>query len=127
MTTKNEQLHSIQARIEELQNTIAEKEEHIMARSRQLKDGLTEELSPVKIVRKHPFLAAGMTFAAGLLLTKTIRGKQCSCNSCSPAGPDPAVSSQRNGALYGIGLDVLRAAKDLGFNYLQRYIDKKIT
>lgn len=130
MTTKNDPLHSIQARIEELQNTITEKEEQIKKRTHRLKDDLEAELSPVKIVRKHPLQAVGVSFCVGLLFTRALAGR--GRGSSTPLQPEPFASSeysrpqQNHSALYAIGLDVLHSAKDLGFSYLQRYIDKKI-
>ncbi|MEI6758319.1 MAG: hypothetical protein FDX18_08205 [Chlorobium sp.] len=127
MTTKNDHLHSIQARIEELQNTISEKEEQIKKRASRLKNDLEAELSPMNIVRKYPFNAAGATFIAGLLLTKALKG-----NSTNSAAFQQTIStptnlqpSQHKSAWSTIGLEALRSAKDLGFTYLQRYIDKK--
>ncbi len=130
MTTKNDPLNTIQARIEELQNTIAEKEEQIKKRTRRLKDDLEAELSPVQIVRKHPLQAVGATFFIGLLVTRALRGTQRGSSTPqrteAPASTECSRPQQSDGALYTIGLDVLRSAKDLGFSYLQRYIDKKI-
>jgi len=128
MTTKNEHLSSIQARIEELQNTITEKEMEIKARTRQLRDDLEAELSPVELVRCYPFKAAAATFIAGLLLARFLKGGRRTANvkrgDSSPL--QDSCSSPNNNALETIGIDILRSAKDLGFNYLQRYIDKKI-
>ncbi len=73
MTTTNEPLVGIQARIEELQNTIAEKEEQIKTRARKLKEGLQEEISPTKFIRRHPFETVGTSFLAGLLITTALR------------------------------------------------------
>ena len=124
MTTKNEPLSSIQARIEELQNTISEKEEQIKSRALHLSDSIKEELAPMEIVKKYPFQATGITFLTGLLFIRALRGRKTTQSTekpdCYPA------QSQRNSALYTIGLDVLRSAKDLGFGYLQKYIDKKL-
>jgi len=124
MTTKNEPLNGIQARIEELQNTIAEKEDQIRSRALHLSDSIKEELAPMQIVKKYPFQAAGITFVTGLVLTRALRGSKRTPSTeqtdCYPLQP------QRNSALYTIGLDVLRSAKDLGFSYLQKYIDSKI-
>lgn len=126
MTTKNDSLHSIQARIEELQNTIAEKEKQIKARTRHLKEDIAEELSPEEIVKKHPFLAAGTTFTAGLILTKTIGGrkKRCPVKTETKVLPEP-VTSQRKSVLYTVGLDVFHSLKDIGFGYLQRYLENR--
>ncbi|NMW21336.1 MAG: hypothetical protein HKK67_06840 [Chlorobiaceae bacterium] len=124
MTTKNETINSIQSRIEELQNTISEKEKQIKARALHLKDDLKEELKPKEIVKKYPFQCAGMTFFTGILLTRALKGRR---GATSPAQAEySSVPFQGRGALYTIGLDVLRSAKDLGFSYLQRYIDNKL-
>ncbi|WP_076792038.1 hypothetical protein [Chlorobium sp. KB01] len=128
MTTKNEHLSGIQARIEELQNTITEKEAKIKARSRQFKDDLEAELSPVELVRRYPLKAVATTFIAGFLVTRSLKGprnprKTMPADSCVA---QESSSSQNSKALAAIGLDILRSAKDLGFTYLQRYIDKKI-
>ncbi len=129
MTTTNEPLTGIQARIEELQNTIAEKEAQIKARGHKLKEEIGAELSPVEIVRKHPLPTTALLFVAGLKLGKTLRRGMHSSVSSPVALPLPPVvelpPSQRKGALSTVGLEVLRSAKDLGFTYLQRYIDKK--
>jgi hypothetical protein len=129
MTTTNEPLTGIQARIEELQNTIAEKETQIKARGHQLKEEIGAELSPVELVRKHPFPATALLFVAGLQLGKTLRSGMASSASVPAAVTiSPSVEhapSPRKGALSTFGLEVLRSAKDLGFTYLQRYIDKK--
>ncbi len=128
MTTTNEPLASIQARIEELQNTISEKEAQIKARTRKLKEEIQTELSPVKLVKKYPFPATAITFVAGLLIGKALRG---SSQASTPSGqtacpPMERVPSEQKSALSAIGLEALRSAKDLGFACLQRYIDKKI-
>ena len=124
MTTKNEPLSSIQARIEELHNTISEKEEQIKSRALHLSDNLKAELAPMEIVKKYPFQAAGITFVTALLLTRTLRGSKK--NSTLEQREHSTVQSQGQSALNTIGLDVLRSVKDLGFKYLQRYIDSKL-
>ncbi|MEI8032798.1 MAG: hypothetical protein WCH05_05600 [Chlorobiaceae bacterium] len=128
MTTKNEQLHSIQARIEELQNTIEEKEAQLKTRGRHLREELEGELSPDKLIRNHPFQAIGLSFVAGLLVTRALKGKKsrrpaATGEACTVVEAAPSATST---ALAGIGLEVLRSAKDLGIGYLQRYIDRKI-
>ncbi|NTW56506.1 MAG: hypothetical protein HGB20_05615 [Chlorobiaceae bacterium] len=129
MTTKNDTLHGIQARIEELQRTIAEKEKQIKARTRNLKEDIAEELSPEEIVKKHPFLAAGTTFTAGLIITKSLGGRRKSqpvAKSPEPSAlqPEP-TASRRKGVMYTIGLDVFHSLKDIGFKYLQGYVENK--
>ncbi len=129
MTTTNEPLVGIQARIEELQNTISEKEEQIKTRARKMKEGLQEEISPTKFIKQHPFEAVGTTFLAGLLLTKALSGLRrpsVKGEDSLPTSPQ-LIPSQSKTALSTIGLEVLRSVKDLGFTYLQRYLDKKIT
>ncbi|MBM3162066.1 MAG: hypothetical protein FJZ79_01780 [Chlorobi bacterium] len=126
--TTNESLDGIQARIEDLQNTIAEKEEQIRQRARHLKDELQAELSPLEVVRKHPLETAGAVLAAGVLIGRALKP---SCKSSRPARAihaEPAGPS-RSGittAMGLVGVDILRSAKDLGFTYLQRYLDRKI-
>ena len=129
MTPTNEPLDGIQARIEELQKSIANREAQIKARTRKLKEEIEAELSPVKIVEKHPFAATTVVFAAGLLLGKTLRGtKRISASirpvACAQGERSPSRSES---ALSTIGLEALRSAKELGFACLQRYIQKKIT
>ncbi|MCX6178249.1 MAG: hypothetical protein NT163_02570 [Chlorobiales bacterium] len=124
MTTKSETLSGIQARIEELQSTITEKEEQIKTRAMNLKDDLKAEFSPDEIVKKYPLQAVGMTFVTGMLIARTLKGLK---SPSSTAKPEHASSlSQNNSALYNIGIDILRSAKDMGFKYLQRYIDSKL-
>jgi hypothetical protein len=128
MTTTNEPLFSIQSRIEELQNTIAEKEEQIKTRARILKEELKEEISPIKFIRQHPFECVGTSILAGLLLTTALRSRR----SPSAQGErqltttSQLIPAQNKTALSTIGLEVLRSVKDLGFTYLQRYLDNKI-
>ncbi|MFZ4524422.1 MAG: hypothetical protein ACOYOE_02465 [Chlorobium sp.] len=124
MTTINEPFVGIQARIEELQDTIAEKEEQIKTRARILK----EEISPMKFIRQHPFEFAGTSFLAGLLLTSALKSHRGpSVQKDRPlATTSPFIPAQSKTALSTIGLEVLRSVKDLGFTYLQRYLDNKI-
>jgi ElaB/YqjD/DUF883 family membrane-anchored ribosome-binding protein len=129
MTTTNEPLAGIQARIEELQNNIAEKEAQIKARTRKLKEEIETELSPVKLVKKYPFPATGITFVAGLLIGRAISGSRSASapavqKACAALEHSP--SNQRS-ALSTIGIEALHSAKELGFACLQRYIDKKFT
>ncbi|MBV5302904.1 MAG: hypothetical protein JZU70_01685 [Chlorobium sp.] len=129
MTTPNEPLIGIQARIEELHNTITEKEEQIKMRTRKLAVNLKEEISPENIIRTHPGKAAGAAFLAGLLLTRTLRGHRSTSirveHTQHPA-PSHNFSTQSKTALSTIGFEVLRSVKDIGFTYLQRYLEKKI-
>ncbi|MEI7933496.1 MAG: hypothetical protein WCH30_00360 [Chlorobiaceae bacterium] len=128
MTTTNEPLVGIQARIEELQNTIAEKEEQIKTRARKLKTELQEEISPIKLIRQHPFEAVGTSFFAGLLLIAALRShrRPAAQEERQLTTTSQLIPTQSKTALSAIGLEVLRSVKDLGFTYLQRYLDKKI-
>ncbi len=128
MTPTNEPLTGTQARIEELRNTIAEREALIKTRGQKLKEEIEAELSPMKLVRKHPFAATAFIFTAGMLLGKGMRGKKSTSlpiseRACAPAKRSPVRGKS---ALSAIGLEVLRTAKELGFASLQHYIDKKI-
>jgi len=123
--TTNDTLDGIQARIEDLQNTIAEKEEQIRDRARQLKEDLQTELSPEEIVRKHPFETAGAVLAAGFMIGRALKPSSRKIRTATAAQPVQPSSSVRS-AMGSIGIDILRSAKDLGFTYLQRYLDRKI-
>ncbi|MBZ4218682.1 MAG: hypothetical protein LAC69_00630 [Chlorobium sp.] len=130
MTTINEPLASIQARIDELQNTIAEKEAQIKARARKLKTDIEAELSPVKLVKKYPFPATGIMFVTGLLIGRALRGSSSQASTLAVQKDCSSVEylpTSQKSAMSTIGLEALRSAKDLGFACLQRYIDKKIT
>jgi hypothetical protein len=130
MTTQNEPLIGIRARIEELHNTITEKEQQINMRTRKLAENLKEEISPENIIRKYPGKAAGAAFLAGLLLTRTLRGHRSPSIRVEHTQQHPApshhLSTQSKTTLSAIGFEVLRSVKDIGFTYLQRYLEKKI-
>lgn len=136
MTQRNEPLQSIQSRIEELQDTIARKEQAIRQRSRQLHHDIETELSPAELVRKHPLPAAGLSLLAGLLagraIKRTASSPTPSPRQASPAAeqagsmPPRAQSSRAGSAAREIGLELLNAGKDLAINYLQGYIDSRL-
>jgi len=128
MTTPNEPLVGIQARIEELHNTITEKEEQIKARTRTLKEELKAEISPDNLIRQHPFKAAGASFLAGLLLSRALGGGRKSAHTTElPVSlSSTSCSPNRTTAFSIIGVELLRSVKDLGFTYLQRYLEKKM-
>lgn len=129
MIPTNDPLDDIQARIEKLQKSVAHREAQIKARASKLKEDIETELSPVKLVKKHPFQATALGFAAGLLLGTCVRSKSRSTASMGPVNCAPVERSpsRPESALSTIGLEALRSAKELGFAFLQRYIDKKIT
>jgi hypothetical protein len=120
MTTPNEPLHTIQVRIDELQATIAEKEEQIKQRATKLKDDLKNELSPAQLVKHHPFVAVGTTFVGGFFIGRTLSGYKHHHHTATPT--TPAIG---NSFLATIGAEVVRSLKDVGIAYLHRYFDKK--
>ncbi|HWR02073.1 MAG TPA: hypothetical protein VN371_09440 [Chlorobaculum sp.] len=127
MTTANDPIKSIQSRIDELEQTISERGEHIKARAMELKDELQEELSPAELIRKHPVQAAGASFVTGLFLGRVIKG------IVSPSHKSPAVSAvpagKQNSTLAAtvgiIGVELLHTAKDLGIAWIKSYIEEK--
>ncbi|MBV5329418.1 MAG: hypothetical protein JZU65_17640 [Chlorobium sp.] len=128
MITNNEPLNSIEARIEELHNTIAEKEEQIKTRTRQLKDDIQTELDPATVVRRHPFEIAGSIFVTGILIGRSVKSmmgpsRKHQSNTASASDSVPAKAPTQ---LSVLGIDILRSVKDLGFTYLTHYLDKKI-
>jgi len=127
--TTNEHLDGIQARIEDLQNTIAEKEEQIRQRARHLKEDLQAEISPLEVIKKHPLEAAAAVLAVGFLFGRAIKPSlkpSCITAADIPSGLPVHHPSTVKSAMGTIGVDILRSAKDLGFTYLQRYLDRKI-
>ncbi|MBN1279070.1 MAG: hypothetical protein K9I59_05365 [Chlorobium sp.] len=136
--TTNEHLDGIEARIEDLQNTIAEKEVQIRERAMRLKEDLQTEISPIEIIRKHPFEVAGAILGIGFVVGRALRPASRAARHASaaqpasrpvphvpPAQPDQQQSSIKS-AMSSIGIDILRSTKELGFTYLQRYLDRKI-
>lgn len=125
--TTDEPIEGIQARIEDLQNTIAEKEEQIRERARQLKEELQRELSAEKIIKRHPLKAAGTALAAGFLIGRSLKKSRQNipvATECVPAQRQPSVV--KSAIIGSIGVDLLRSLKDIGLTRLQRYIDRKM-
>jgi hypothetical protein len=127
MTTANDPIKSIQSRIDELEQTISERGEHIKTQAMRLKDDLQDELSPAELIRKHPLEAAGASFVTGVLLGRVIKG------IVSPSQKSPAVKSLPEekqhttlSATVGvIGVELLHTAKDLGIAWIKNYIEEK--
>jgi hypothetical protein len=127
MTTANDPIKSIQSRIDELEQTISERGEHIKARTTQLKEEIQEELSPAELIRKHPLEAAGVSLVTGIVLGRAIRG------IVSPSHKSPAVSSSAADKQHStfratigvIGVELLNTAKDLGIAWIRNYIEEK--
>ncbi|MEI6639781.1 MAG: hypothetical protein FDX02_06835 [Chlorobium sp.] len=129
MTTQNEPLANIQARIEELHHTITEREEQIKMRAQKLAADLKDEISPENMIRQHPKKAAGAAFLAGLLLTRALichRSPSIVIEHTQHSAPSQHLSTQGKTALSTIGFEILRSVKDIGFTFLQRYLEKKV-
>lgn len=123
--TTNETLDGIEARIEDLQNTITEKEEQIRQRARQLKEDLQTGLSPEEIIRKHPFESAGTVLVVGLMIGRALKPSSGKGRPAPLTQPVQQHSTLKS-TMSSIGIEILRSTKDLGFTYLQRYLDRKI-
>ncbi|TCD48838.1 hypothetical protein [Chlorobium sp. N1] len=128
MTKKNEHLESVQARIEALQETIAERERDIRERAGRFQERLEKEISPVEMVRRHPWQAAFGALAVGFLTGRMLRGGGSPAEHPEqqefPQAP-LAPMAQRSAVLPDIRLELIRSAKELGVSYLQRYIDSR--
>ena len=127
MTNANDPIKSIQSRIDELEQTISERGEHIRTRTMQLKEEIQEELSPAELIRKHPLEAAGASFVTGILLGRAIKGI-VSPSQKSDTVKSPAVEKKQStlGATIGIiGVELLNTAKDLGIAWIKNYIEEK--
>ena len=127
MTTANDPIKSIQSRIDELEQTISEKGEHIKARTMKLKDELQDELSPAELIRKHPVQAAGASFVTGVVLGRVIKGivspsHKSQAVSALPAGKQNSTIAATVGI---IGVELLHTAKDLGIAWIKSYIEEK--
>lgn len=129
MTDKQNHLESVQERIDILQETIAERERDIRERARRFQENLEHEISPAEIVRRHPWPSAFAALGLGYLTGRMLRsgGPAPSAESCQlPETGAPALPATRTGgALADLRLELIRSAKELGVNYLQRYLDSK--
>ena len=129
MITQNEPLAAIQARREELHHTITERKEQIAMRAEELVTKLKKEVSPITLIKKHPGKAACAAFLSGLLLTKAFGGHRTPSAGMEyreQYTPPPFLPTPGKTALSAIGFELLRSVKDIGFSYLQRYLEKKI-
>ncbi|ABB24570.1 hypothetical protein [Pelodictyon luteolum] len=129
MTEQNKHLESVQERIAALHETIAEREQDIRDRARKFQSELEQEISPAEIVRRHPWQAVLGALAAGLLTGRMLRS--LASGPADGASAEPAVHAALapialpDSAMRDIRLELIRSAKDLGVNYLQRYIEGK--
>jgi ElaB/YqjD/DUF883 family membrane-anchored ribosome-binding protein len=135
MTTANDHLKSIQARIDELEHTISERGEQIRNRTSQIKEELKDELSPEELIRKHPFEAVGGALFTGLVVGKAIRS--LFGGRSRKRLPEPSVRTEEvhhsgkqlpvavKAALATVGAEALHAGQDLAVSWLRNYIEEK--
>lgn len=128
MERKAEPLKNIEARIQELENSIHEREKQLRERAGRLKKELQEELAPAELVKKYPLQTTGLSLLFGFFTGKIIRSiiSPSRRTDAQPASPPQKEPSELKNAVASIGVDVLRSGKDLAFNYLKHYMDKKM-
>ena len=128
MEKKAEPLKNIEARIQELENSIHEREKQLRERAGLFKKELQEELAPAELVKKYPFQTTGLSLLFGFFAGKIIRSivSPSPRANVQPSSPPQKEPSELKNAVASIGVDVLRSGKDLAFNYLKHYMDKKI-
>ncbi len=138
MTTANDPLKNIQSRIDELEQTISDRGEQIKARTRQLKDDLQEELSPVGLLKKHPVKSAGVSFATGLVAGRIVRGlidsRQPKPTGTKAMGTatspeEPAASAKPSPlkeAISSIGIELLHTGKDLAISWVKNQLEARV-
>ncbi|HHE07833.1 MAG TPA: hypothetical protein ENL01_02860 [Chlorobaculum parvum] len=137
MTTANDPLKNIQSRIDELEQTISDRGEQIKARTRQLKDDLQEELSPVELLKKHPAESAGVSFVTGLVAGRVIRGlistktprtAKKKAMPSEPAFGEETIAikpSALKAAISAIGIELLNTGKDLAITWAKNQFDSR--
>ena len=125
MTPTSEPLSSIQARIEELNSTIAEKEEQIKARARHVKNEIKEEISPAHMVRRYPLQSAGVVALVGIVVGRALRGNGSSARVNTTTVRSNTRQSTAQTLLSMVGMEVIHSLKEIGLNYLQRHLEKK--
>lgn len=132
MTTANDQLKSIQSRVDELEQTISERGEQIKTRASQLKEELKEELAPLEIIRKHPLEASGISFVTGLLAGRIVKSAIGPKRHNTPVS-QPVVTPSRHEqqasplgvAVGAIGIELLHTARDLAVTWLNNRAEEK--
>ncbi|RXK84319.1 hypothetical protein EST62_09705 [Chlorobaculum sp. 24CR] len=136
MTTANDPIKNIQSRIDELEETISERGDQIRERTRQLKEDLQEELSPVEMLKRHPVEAAGVSFVTGIVAGRIIRSLFFrKTGDCAPAS-QPQVHaaphttqvkqpSPAGVAAGAIGVELLHTFRDLGITWLKSRVEEK--
>lgn len=131
MTTANDPIRNIQSRIDELEQTISEKGEQIRERTRQLKEDMEEELSPMEIIRKHPVEVTGISFVTGIVAGRMIRGifsrkphpieTTVVTQQKAPLNQPSAVSA----AVGAIASELLHTGRELGVTWIKNYFEAK--
>ncbi|AAM72990.1 MAG TPA: hypothetical protein DEB17_10700 [Chlorobaculum sp.] len=137
MTKANDPIKNIQSRIDELEQTINERGEQIRKRTRQLKEDLQAELSPMEMLKRHPVEAAGASFVTGIVAGRVIRslfGRKPRAAAIQPSAesapqaahaPQQKQPSQIGVAVGAIGVELLHAAKDLAVTWLKSQVEAK--
>jgi ElaB/YqjD/DUF883 family membrane-anchored ribosome-binding protein len=132
MTTANDQLRSIQSRVDELEQTISDRGEQIKARATQLKEEIREELAPLEILRKHPMEAAGVSFVTGLLAGRLMKSAMGPKRHRTPVvhpdvapAPQTPQTSPLGVAVGALGIELLHAARDLAVTWLKTRAEEK--
>jgi uncharacterized protein (DUF3084 family) len=134
MITANDPIRNIQSRIDELEKTISEKGEQIRARTRQLKEDMEEELSPMELIRKHPLEATGISFVTGIVAGRMIRTIVAPARNPVTVQPQPQAAPQAAQvkqtspiavAAGAIGAELLHTAKDLTIAWIKTRVSEK--
>ena len=134
MSNAHDPIKNIQSRIDELEQTIADRGEQIKERTRQLKEDLQEELSPVEMLRRHPLEATGASFVTGIVAGRVIRSlvspKRQPATIAPQTPPAPQATQPRPAspiavAAGAIGAELLHAAKDMAVAWLKSQVESK--
>ena len=134
MSNAHDPIKNIQSRIDELEQTIADRGEQIKERTRQLKEDLQEELSPVEMLRRHPLEATGASFVTGIVAGRVIRSlvspKRQPATIAPQIQPAPQTYQAKPAspiavAAGAIGAELLHAAKDMAVAWLKSQVESK--
>jgi len=131
MTTANDPIKNIQSRIDELEQTISDKGKQIRERTRQLKEDMEEELSPMELIRKHPLEATGISFVTGIIAGRMIRSilsprsNPVKTAVVIPHNATVKQPSAVSSAIGAIGIELLHTAKDLGISWIRNHFEVK--
>ena len=134
MSNAHDPIKNIQSRIDELEQTIADRGEQIKERTRQLKEDLQEELSPVEMLRRHPLEATGASFVTGIVAGRVIRSlvspKRQPATVAPQIQPAPQTYQAKPAspiavAAGAIGAELLHAAKDMAVAWLKSQVESK--